>query len=161
MMPPALPTLPKVTRVTVDGKQIKFTQAFYGANSACQFEVLLKRKTTIEITFKDGIEFDVPTPPTQLGERTTSLKVLEVSTPTTARLSVKLEGLAGRSYTLRFRGGMSILSAQGGTIKGEDGGWKLVEVAFPATGKSDTYLPATLELTLKEAGKSKDSGRKR
>lgn len=161
LVAPALPTLAKVSRVTVDGKQVKFTQAFYGANSACQFEALLKRKTTIEITYKDGIEFDVPTPPIQLGERTTSLKVLEVSTPTTTRLSVKLEGLAGRSYTLRFRGGMNILSAQGGTLKGEDGGWKLVEVAFPLSGKSDTYQTATLELTLKEAGKSKDSGRKR
>lgn len=161
LMAPALPTLAKITRVTVDGKQAKFTQAFYGANSACQFEALLKRKTTIEITFKDGIEFDVPTPPTQLGERTTSLKVLEVSTPTTTRLSMKLEGLAGRSYTLRFRGGMNILSAQGGTLKGEDGGWKLVEVTIPRSDKSETYQTATLELTLKEAGKSKDSGRKR
>ena len=67
-MAPALPVLAKVTRVTVDGKPAKFTQTFYGANSACQFEVLLKRRTTIEIAFNGGIEFDVPTQPSQLGE---------------------------------------------------------------------------------------------
>ena len=160
-MAPALPALAKITRVTVDGKSVKFTQAFYGANSACQFETLLKRRTTIEITFKDGIEFDVPTQPTQLGERTTSLKVLEVTTPTTTRLSVKLEGLPGRSYLLRFRGGLTVQTVQGGTLKGDDSGWKLIEVSFPASGNNDSYQTRMLELTLKESGKSKEKGKKR
>ncbi|MBS1791129.1 MAG: hypothetical protein JST85_25685 [Acidobacteria bacterium] len=160
-MAPALPTLAKVTRVTVDSKSVKFTQAFYGANSACQFEVSLKRKVIIEITFKDGIEFDVPTSPIQLGERTSSLKVLEVSTPTTTRMSAKLEGFAGRTYLLRFRGGMSILTAQGGAIKGDENGWKLVEVSFPASGNNDTYQPRQLELTLRESGKGKESRKRR
>ncbi|MFN0111347.1 MAG: amylo-alpha-1,6-glucosidase [Blastocatellia bacterium] len=161
MMAPALPALAKVTRVTVDGKSVKFTQAFYGANSACQFEALLKRRITIEIAFNGGIEFDVPTLPTQLGERTTLLKVLEVTTPTTTRLSVKLEGLPGRSYLLRFRGGLSIASAQGGTLKGDDGGWKLIEVAFPATGNNHAYQTRSLELTLKESGKTKEPRKKK
>ncbi|MGH9799928.1 MAG: hypothetical protein ACRD82_06140, partial [Blastocatellia bacterium] len=111
-------------------------------------------------------EFDVPWQPTQIGERTTSLKVLEVATPSTTRLTVKLEGLSGHTYTLRFRGGMGIVSAQGGTVKGQDGGWKLIEVAFPvpgnpASGNNDTYQARTLELTLKESGKVKESGKRK
>lgn len=161
MMAPGLPSLAKVLRVTVDGKPVKFTQAFYGANSACLFEALLKRKTIIEIAFKDGIEFDAPTPPTQLGERTSSLKVLEVSTPTTTRMTVKLEGLPGRTYSLRFRGGLSILSVQGGTIKGDEGGWKLIEVVFPVSDNNETYQTRQLELTLKESGKGKEPGKRK
>ena len=158
---PALPALAKVTKVTVDGKSVKFTQAFYGANSACQLETTLKRRTVIEITFKDGIEFDVPTPATQLGERTTSLKVLEAATPGTNRLTIKLEGLTGRSYTLRFRGGFSVVSAQGGTIKGDEGGWKLIEVAFPSSASTDAYQTRLLELTVRESGKVKESKKRR
>lgn len=161
MLAPALPALAKVTRVTVDGKPVKFTQAFYGANSSCQLEALLKRKTTIDIAFKDGIEFDVPTPPMQPGERTSSLKVLEVSTPTTTRLLAKLEGLSGRTYTLRFRGGMSILTAQGGTVKGDENGWKFVEITIPSSGNNDTYQLRQLELTLAEPGKVRESRKRR
>ncbi len=160
-MAPALPALAKVTKVTVDGKSVKFTQAFYGANTACQFEALLKRRTVIEITFKDGIEFDAPSPSPQLGERTTSLKVLEAATPGTNRLTIKLEGLPGRSYTLRFRGGLSIVSAQGGTIKGDSGLWKLVEVSFQPSADEQTYQTRLLELTLRESGKTKKTGRRR
>ncbi|MDX2044490.1 MAG: hypothetical protein SF097_24990 [Acidobacteriota bacterium] len=160
-MAPALPPLAKITKVTVDGKSVKFTPAFYGANSACQFDAVLKRRTIIEITFKDGIEFDAPTPTTQLGERTTSLKVLEAATPTTNRFSVKLEGLSGRTYTLRFRGGMSIVSVLGGTLKGDEGGWKLIEIAFPLSGNNDAYQTRLLELTLKESGKSKEPRKKK
>lgn len=163
LLAPALPALAKITRVTVDGKQVKFTPAFYGANTACQFEALLKRRLAIEITFRDGIEFDVPTLPTPVGERTTSLKVLDVMTPATNRLSVKLEGLPGRSYAIRFRGGLNILAAQGGTLRGDDNGWKLIEVAFPssgtATGGNDSYQARVLELTLKESGKMKEPKR--
>lgn len=161
LMAPALPALSKVTRVAVDGKPVKFTQSFYGVNATCQFEALLKRKTILEITFKDGIEFDVTTPATQLGDRTTSLKVLETSTPTTTQLAIKLEGLAGKTYVLRFRGGLNILSAQGGAIKSDENGWKLIEVTFPASASNDQYQTTTLGLTLKEAGKAKDPAKKR
>ncbi len=160
-MAPALPALAKVTRVTVDGKSAKFTQAFFGANSACQFDALLKRRTVVEITIKDGIEFDVPTPATQLGERTKSLKVLEVTTPTSTRMNLKLEGLAGHSYLLRFREGMTIQTVQGGTLKGDDNGWKLVQISFPSSGNNDNYQTATVEISLKESGKSKEKKKRR
>lgn len=154
MMAPALPALAKILRVTVDGKPVKFAPAFHGVSTVCQFEVLLKRRAVIEISYRDGIEFDAPPSQPQLGERTSSLKVLEVTTPALNRLAVKLEGLSGRTYTLCARGGMSILSAQGGTLKNEDNGWKLIEVAFPASGNDEAYQSRNLELSLKESAKT-------
>ena len=141
LMAPALPALAKITRATVDGKPVKFTPAFHGANTVCQFEALLKRRVVIEIIYKDGIEFDAPLLQTQIGDRTSSLKVLEATTPALNRLAVKLEGLSGHSYTLRVRGGMSILSVQGGTLKAEQGEWKLIEVAFHLL-EATTYIKA-------------------
>lgn len=150
---PALPALAKITRVTVDGKQVKFTTGYYGANTACQFEAVLKRRSVIEISYRDGIEFEAMNLPAQVGERTTSLKVLEVTTPATNRLMLKVEGLAGHGYELRFRGGMSILNVQGGKLKSEADDWKLIEVAIPASNESNKYQSATLELTVRESGK--------
>lgn len=161
LLAPALPALAKITRVTVDGKPVKFTPAFYGANTVCQLEVSLKRRAMVEISFRDGIEFEPPFEQTQIGDRTASLKVLEVTTPTTNRLAVKLEGLSGRNYLLRVRGVMSILSAQGGVLKGEENGWRLIEIAFPTAEGNETYQARTLELTLKEPGKApKETGKK-
>jgi hypothetical protein len=152
LLAPALPALAKITRVTVDGKQVRFAPALYGASTVCQFEAFLKRRLVIEVMFKDGIEFDVPAQSAQIGERTSSLKVLDVTTPAPNRLMVKLEGLAGRTYTLRIRGGMAILAAQGGTLRGDENGWKLIEVAFPVASDS-AYQPRNLELMLKETGR--------
>lgn len=150
---PALPALAKITRVTADGKSVKFAPAFYGANTACQLETLLKRRTVIEINYREGIEFDAPVSQPEIGDRTSSLKVLDVTTPAPNRLSVKLEGIAGRGYQLRVRGGMNILSVQGGLLKGEENGWRLLEVAIPTSGANQSYQDHHLELILKEAGK--------
>jgi len=161
---PALPALSKITRVTVDGKPVKFTPAFYGVNTVCQLEVMLKRRAVIEIAFRDGIEMDAPVQPTQIGERTHSLKVLEVTTPAPNRLIVKLEGLSGSSHTIRARAGMTIQSVQGGTLKGDESGWKLIEIAFPTSSNTtpgyDAYQTQSLELTLKESGKPKEPRKK-
>lgn len=153
MLAPALPALAKITRVTVDGKLVRFSPAYYGANTVCQFEAMLKRRAIIEISYKDGIEIDAPLPQTQIGDRTSSLKVLDVTTPAPNRMTVKLEGLAGRNYLLRLRGGMSVLSVQGGTLKGENNGWKLIEIAFAASDNKESYQSRNLELSLKESGK--------
>jgi hypothetical protein len=153
MLAPALPALAKITRVTVDGKPVRFSPAYYGANTVCQFETMLKRRAIIEISYKDGIEIDAPLPQTQIGDRTSSLKVLDVTTPAPNRMTVKLEGLAGRNYQLRLRGGMSVLSVQGGTLKGENNGWKLIEIAFPESDNKESYQSRNLELSLKESGK--------
>lgn len=150
---PALPSLAKINRVTVDGKAVKFTTNYQGAGTVCIFETVLRRRTVVEINFKDGVDLDVPVTTPQLGDRVSSLKVIEVLTPATNRLTVRLEGLAGRSYLIRVRTGLTILSAQGGIPKNEENGWRWFEIVFPSADNNPGYQARNLELLLKETGK--------
>jgi hypothetical protein len=150
---PALPALAKITRVTVDGKQVKFTPNFPGFDTTFNLETTLRRRAVIEITFKGGIEIDASQTATQPGDRSQSLKVIEITTPAPNRLRARLEGLQGRSYTLRARGGLGVQAAPGVTLKGEEGGWRLIEVSFPASANINDYQRRTIELPLRELSK--------
>jgi hypothetical protein len=147
---PSLPALAKVARVTIDGNQAKFTSNFRGVDTVCNLETTLRRRTVIEISFKGGIEIDAPHTPVQPGDRTQSLKVIEVTTPANNRLAARLEGLAGQTYTLRVRSGLTIQTIQGGSLRGEEGGWKLIDVFFPASASAGAYQSGAVELVLKE-----------
>jgi hypothetical protein len=150
---PTLPIFARITRVTVDGKAVKNISNLVAANGIFNYETTLKRRRVIEITFKGGIEIDLPQPPAQPGARTTSLKVLYVTTFGPNRLALILEGLAGRSYTLRVRGGHTVQEAAGGILRNEENGWKPIDVSFPGSGNNDSYQTRNLELRLKEPGK--------
>jgi hypothetical protein len=150
---PALPALAKIARVTVDGKQIKFTSSFYGANTICNIETALGRRAVIEISFRGGIEFDTPFIPAQLGDRTQSLKVIEVATLSNTRIIARLEGLAGRSYAMRMRTGLNLLTIQGGVLRGEEGDWRLIDLTFPASPSGEAYQSRVVEINLKESRK--------
>lgn len=146
---PALPALARITRVLVDGKPARFTTNFHGAGTVCNVETILRRHSVIEISFRGGIEIDAPFIPAQIGDRTRSLKVIEISTPANTRLVARLEGLQGRSYTIRARGELLIESVQGGRLKGEENGWRLIEVSFPASTNANAYQSRTVEMNLK------------
>jgi hypothetical protein len=146
---PALPALARITRATVDGKPVKCATSVYGAGVTCNLEITLRRRAVIEIIFGGGIEIDAPQPAVQPGDRTQSLKIIEITTPANNKLVARLEGLQGRSYTIRARGGLGVQSVQGGTLKGEEGGWKLIEVSFPASANVNDYQSRTIELTLR------------
>jgi len=150
---PALPALARITRVTVDGKQVKCATSFHGAGVTCNIEITLRRRAVIEITFRGGIEIDALQTVIQPGDRTQSLKIIEITTPANNKLAARLEGLQGRNYTIRARGGLGIQSVQGGTPRGEEGGWKLIDVSFPASANVNDYQSRTIELTLRELTK--------
>jgi hypothetical protein len=122
-------------------------------NYVFNLDTVLRRKLVIEISIKGGIEIDVLHLPIQLGNRTTSLKILDVAALAPNRLALRIEGLAGRKYTLRTRGGHLVQEVAGGVLKGEEGGWRQVEVTFPAADHHDHYQIRTLELRLKEPGR--------
>ncbi len=150
---PALPALARITRVTIDGKQVKCAASFYGASVTCNIETTLRRRAVIEITFRGGIEIDAPQTAIQPGDRTQSLKIIEITTPANNKLVARLEGLQGRNYTIRARGGLGVQSVQGGAISGEEGGWKLIDVLFPVSANINDYQSRTVELTLRELSK--------
>lgn len=146
---PALPALARITRVLVDGKPAKFTSNFSGAGTICNLETMLRRHSVIEISFRGGIEIDAPFVAAQSGDRTRALKVIEISTPASSRLVVRLEGLQGRAYAIRARGELIIESVQGGVLRGEENGWKLIEVSFPPSANLNAYQSRTVEINLK------------
>ncbi|MGE0127060.1 MAG: amylo-alpha-1,6-glucosidase [Blastocatellales bacterium] len=146
---PALPALARITRVLVDGKPAKFTSNFHGAGTVCNIETTLQRRSVVEISFRGGIEIDAPFIPAQLGDRTRALKVIEISAPANSRLVARLEGLQGRAYTIRARGELGIESVRGGTLRGEENGWKLIEVSFPASANLNTYQSRMVEINLR------------
>jgi hypothetical protein len=132
----------------VEGKPVKFTAAANGPDTVCAFDATVRRRATVEVVFEGGVEIDVPAAPAQLGDRTSSLKVIEVQAPAADRLRLRLEGLAGRSYPLRVRGGLNVQRVEGGEIRGEEGGWRWIEVAFPLD-RGDGYQSKSIELSLK------------
>jgi hypothetical protein len=155
---PALPAFARITKLIVDGKSVKLTPAVVSAGNILNYEPVLRRRSTIEIVYKGGIEIDVPQAEVLPGARSASIKVLDVSTPAPNRLALRLEGLAGRSYTVRARGGHILQEVIGGTLKGEERGWKLIEIAFPAStalNDDDLYQTRNLELRLREPGRNR------
>ncbi|HEX4945625.1 MAG TPA: GH116 family glycosyl hydrolase [Blastocatellia bacterium] len=143
---PSLPLLAKPLRVTVDNKPVQFKIAAENAAPICSFVATLQAKTIIEISYTNDVELDVPFLAPQIGERTTSLKVLDITAPASNKLTVKVEGLARQSYNLRWRGGAIMTKLSGATAKGEKDGWKLLEVTMPA---GEGWQTKTIELEFK------------
>lgn len=146
---PALPDFSRVTRVLVDGKPVKASIAGDGFRPALSLETPLRRRTTIEITLAGGIEIEIPDSPAQPGSRTSSLKVLDVSTPAPQTLSVSVEGASGRSYRIMARTNMTIQEVIGATFRGEEGGFKVIVVEFPPADNDQSYQAKTIQVRLK------------
>ncbi|MDX2030669.1 MAG: hypothetical protein SF339_08365 [Blastocatellia bacterium] len=156
---PALPALTRVVKVVLDGKAIKLgptTCGALGPDTPCSFETTLRKRSTFELVLKGGVEVDAAAPPAPLGSRTSSLKVLETSTPAANRYAMRLEGVAGQTYTLRVRSGSPILDVLAGIPRGEENGWRLIDILFPSVetdGPGNHYLRRDIEFRLKETGK--------
>jgi hypothetical protein len=148
---PALPAHARVAKLTLDGKTVKLNPCVMsGAETNCTFEMSLRKRSVVEITLKSGLEIDAPRAPLEPGGRTRSLKVLDVSSPGPNRLLLRLEGLAGQRYTLRARGPSAVQDVLYGALRGEEAGWKLIDVVFPA---SEAYQRRDIEIRLRDGGK--------
>ncbi|HZS08447.1 MAG TPA: amylo-alpha-1,6-glucosidase [Blastocatellia bacterium] len=146
---PALPALAEVRRVLVDGSPVEFKALPTGVDTVCGFKLQLRRRATVEVAFDGGIEVDVPLAAPQIGDRTSSLKVLRVTTPSATGLSIHVEGLTGKSYIVRVRGGLKLATISAASLKGEQGGWQLIEIAFPADGRSQHWQGRDVIVELK------------
>ncbi|MFN7944526.1 MAG: GH116 family glycosyl hydrolase [Blastocatellia bacterium] len=146
---PALPALSQMVKVTIDGQPTATAPVLSGIYPTAAARLTLRRRAVIEYSFTGGIEFDVPVTAPLPGDRTSSLKVLEVTTPAERKLAIKVEGLSGRAYSLRLRGGLKPLNATGATLKGEVNGWHLAEITFPGDASSGTWQSRTVEFELK------------
>ena len=143
---PVLPLLAKLVRVTVNGKPVQFNLTPGNGAPICSFATTLQVKTIIEIYYTNDVELDIPFVAPQIGDRTTSLKVLDITSPASNKLTVKTEGLAGKSYNLQWRGGAVLTKLSGAMTKGERDGWQLIEVTMPA---GEGWQTKTIELEFK------------
>jgi GH15 family glucan-1,4-alpha-glucosidase len=144
---PLLPALVRNTRVMVDGKPVSFDLNSDSAHPVISFAVRLQRRSLIEITWEGGVEIDVPTTLPHIGDRTTSLKVTGLSSPADKELSLQVEGLAGRSYLVRLRGGLALDGVSGAVLKGAENGWSVIEIAVP--GETGAWQTRTIGFAFK------------
>ncbi len=150
---PALPLFSRVTKLLIDGKPQKpISCKTKMSGSDCNLEVVLRRHTRIELFLTGGIEVDLPFTARAIGDRSGSLRILDITPTGPNRLSVKLEGRAGRNYLLRTRGS-SIQDVKFGTRSAEENGWTAVEVVFPPSDNHDGYERRDIEIVLRDARK--------
>lgn len=147
-----LPALARLARVAIDSRTVRLAPdacAGEPAQTTCKLEFDLKRQATVEISFSGGVELDVPFRPVELGARSSSLKVLDVNA-SASRLVLRVEGRPGQTYPIRLRGSQ-VESVQGGVRVGDEGGWQVIDIAFPAGGNA--YERRDIEVRLKETGR--------
>jgi hypothetical protein len=102
-------------------------------------EVRLRGKSVVEVTLADGIEFDIPTAVTRVGERSSALKLIEIRDRDAGTVEIRTEVRPGMSYRIRARADKQLRVSGGGEIVGEESGWKLISVKIPAQG-DDEYV---------------------
>ncbi|MBK9706378.1 MAG: hypothetical protein IPO77_05055 [Acidobacteria bacterium] len=144
---PSLPAFARINRVLIDGKaaRISSNQSDY-LKPALSLETTLKRRTLIEISFTGGIEIEVPDSPTQTGDRTSSLKILEVMPSSANSLNLSVEGLSGKTYKILARAPNGIQEISGAAIKGDENGWKAISIEFPAAEGDPVYQVKIIQI---------------
>ena len=139
---PPIPYLPESIQVTIDGKRVRTGPDEPGDS----YRLQLGKRTEIIVTSIGGFEFHVTQPKPGIGDRTSSLKILDVLRETDNRVQIIAEGLSGASYTIRARG--KIRAVSGGTINGSENGFTLIDIHFtPETGRQ-IYRRQTLSVEL-------------
>lgn len=129
-----LPYLAQAVQVRVDKQPVLCERR---QPNTCNLKFRLAKHHVIEVTVSGGVEIDVPVTTPQIGDAVTSLKVLEVSPFGNNKLSLQVEGRSGQTYELRVRASQPFASLTGANLKGEKGGWKIIEISMPAEGNSD------------------------
>jgi hypothetical protein len=142
---PSLPQNARVINLTIDGTPSKCS----APSPNCRIEVRLHSKTVVEVTLAGGIEIDVPTTATQIGERSSALKLVEIRNREGGAVEIQTEGRPGMSYRIRCRADKLIRVVSGGEIDNEDSGWKVITVKIPA-GSTDDYIGHQLTLQLEK-----------
>jgi glycogen debranching enzyme len=99
---PGLPLDARVRSVRVDGRAVQFDAAGDGDGQSVVFKAEVRRPVEVRISYEEGSDVYVPFEPPAPGARSESLRVLR-STAEPGALRLLLEGLGGRTYTLRLK----------------------------------------------------------
>ncbi|HEX8282292.1 MAG TPA: GH116 family glycosyl hydrolase [Pyrinomonadaceae bacterium] len=99
---PAFPLDARVRTVRVDGRPVAFSVERMGDVQTAEFAVEVRRPVEVRVAYDEGSDVSVPFEPPAPGARSESLRVLR-STAEGGALRLLLEGLGGRTYTLRLK----------------------------------------------------------
>jgi hypothetical protein len=136
---PALPALSHVKTVRIDGKPQKFSIHQYGSFLRVEVpQVALRpsQQLTLSVEYDGGIAIVPPRPQPEPGNRTSSLKILDVQSDAQNHgclVRLTLAGLGGRQYPLTIVSSLPQLRADGLPVRKMESGY---EIEIPFDGAS-------------------------
>jgi hypothetical protein len=148
---PALPWGARVSRVLVDGKPAGFHQADTAALSRVEIRFRLERHADVVIQYGGGIGVVPAVPHPEPGDRTEQLKLLRVSQPVSPagaapkELTLRVAGLAGRSYVVDLVTRLRAIAADGATVVKTAAGFRL-NISFAKSPGGSGYVERDIHI---------------
>ena len=161
---PSLPSAAHVKTVRLDGKPVKFSIRDFGSFLRVETAPVTLRalqQLTLAVEYEGGIAIVPPVPQPQPGDRTSSLKILDVqsgrSNSSVAQnsaclMQMTVSGRAGRTYPLQLITTLPSLQASGLTLEKTATGYTLqipFESSHPANSNPAPYVTRQVCLTNK------------
>jgi hypothetical protein len=146
---PSLPAAAHVKSVLLDGKPAKYSVKEFGSFVRVEVAPVTLRssqKLTLIVNFEGGIAIVPPSPHPQPGERTSSLKILDVqsnpSSPSPSQnsgclLRLTVAGLPGRTYPLQLISTLPSLHAESLQLEKTQTGYTL-QIPFESSNSSNS-----------------------
>jgi hypothetical protein len=142
----ALPKDVGALHATIDGKAVDYHITEYSSSVGFVVDMVNVTGSTLVLEFEPTAELLPPEVKTSTGDANAGLKIISTRREQDL-LTVTVEGIAGRTYTLGVRSAETILSCQGCTLAGE----RLV-IEIPK-GNAGEFIRSTFTLKLKGKGR--------
>ncbi len=132
---PSIPAAALVKSVQLDGQPVKFSIHDFGGFVRVETAPLPLRASqhpTLVVEYDGGIGIVPPVPHPEPGERTSSLKILDMQSNTQnprCLVNLSLAGLGGRTYPLQIISTLPNLKAAGAKLEKSDSGY-LLQIPF-------------------------------
>jgi len=145
---PAIPAAARITTVLLDGKPQKFSVQDFGSFLRLEpapVPLLPSKQFTLTVDYQGGIGIVPPLPKPEPGERTSSLKILDIQSGSQNRgclLHVTMAGIGGRTYSLQLVTSLPKLHANGLPLRKTESGYE-VEISF----EGSNYVTRSICLT--------------
>ena len=139
LLAPALPALSHIKAVRLDGKPQRFSIREFGSFLRAEISPVTfaqSQQLTLSVDFEGGIGIVPPMPRPELGERTSSLKILDVQSNSkdhSCMLRLTLAGIGGRNYSLHAITPLPNLQAPGLQVHKTEAGYE-IDVPFAGSG---------------------------
>ncbi|MGC2673796.1 MAG: GH116 family glycosyl hydrolase, partial [Candidatus Acidiferrum sp.] len=141
---PSLPAAARVKDVRLDGQPVKFSIHQFGSFLRVEIAPLTLRASqllTLAVDYDGGIGIVPPMPHPQPGERTSSLKILDVQSNSQnprCLVQLTLAGLGGRTYPLQIISMLPNLQAGGLKLEKTETGYTL-QIPFEGSNSNNGY----------------------